>query len=254
MIKLQRLNMDTSWHIQWGQDAFLLDPWLIGSEIDGFSWFNEQWHKTPPVAIDLIPPYSSIIISQPFADHLHPETLALLDRNVPILCSPKAENRLKKKLAGQSINPIPDITNDKWYSTGTLDIGSLSPGLKLGASFSGICLRKEKDTIVYLPHGFKLTETYRRILMQFETKVLITSFSTFTLPFFLGGAVNPGLNSALKLVEDLNPTLIVHTHDENKHAKGLVTKIANVNYPDSSTLIAKMSGRFQYVQYEPIEV
>ena len=36
MIKLKRLNLDSSWHIHFNRLKFILDPWLIGSEIDGF--------------------------------------------------------------------------------------------------------------------------------------------------------------------------------------------------------------------------
>jgi L-ascorbate metabolism protein UlaG (beta-lactamase superfamily) len=44
MLSIQRLNMDNTWWVNWGGTSLLLDPWLIGSEVDGFSWFNEQWH------------------------------------------------------------------------------------------------------------------------------------------------------------------------------------------------------------------
>ena len=64
MIKLKRLNLDSSWHIHFNKIKFILDPWLIGSEIDGFSWLNEQWHIKEPVAIKDIPEYDLIVISQ----------------------------------------------------------------------------------------------------------------------------------------------------------------------------------------------
>ena len=44
MIKIKRLNLDSSWYIKFNKLNFVLDPWLIGSEIDGFKWLNEQLH------------------------------------------------------------------------------------------------------------------------------------------------------------------------------------------------------------------
>ena len=35
MLSIKRLNLDSSWHIEYGKNSFVVDPWLIGSEIDG---------------------------------------------------------------------------------------------------------------------------------------------------------------------------------------------------------------------------
>jgi len=92
------------------------------------------------------------------------------------------------------------------------------------------------------------------LLQHYETLVLMTSFASFKLPFFMGGAVNPGIENALTLVKALNPRKVMHTHDENKHAKGLVKKIAKVKYPHPDQLQATMADRFVYLQYDPFEI
>ena len=38
MLSIKRLNLYSSWHIEYGKNSFIVDPWLIGSEIDGFKW------------------------------------------------------------------------------------------------------------------------------------------------------------------------------------------------------------------------
>jgi L-ascorbate metabolism protein UlaG (beta-lactamase superfamily) len=48
-MNIQRLNMDNSWRLEFGGKSVLIDPWLMGVEVDYFSWFNTQWHKTAPV-------------------------------------------------------------------------------------------------------------------------------------------------------------------------------------------------------------
>ena len=102
MIKIKRLNLDSSWYIKFNKLNFVLDPWLIGSEIDGFKWLNEQWHIKPPVPIDDIPNYDSIVISQNYEDHCHIETLKRLPNDKSILATEKAYNKLKKQMLGRA--------------------------------------------------------------------------------------------------------------------------------------------------------
>jgi len=77
-MKIQRLNMDNSWHINFAGKSFLIDPWLKGVEIDFFSWFNTQWHRTPPIAIADIPDYDLVIITQKYPDHYQSSEITLL--------------------------------------------------------------------------------------------------------------------------------------------------------------------------------
>ena len=56
--------MDTSWHLSIGGVSFLIDPRLAGSEIDGYSWFNEQWHVVKPIQVEEIPEFNYVLISQ----------------------------------------------------------------------------------------------------------------------------------------------------------------------------------------------
>ena len=83
-IRLRRLNMDNSWEIHWGGEHILLDPWLIGPEIDGFKQFNMQWLSQPAVALDQIAEPNRIVISQPYSDHCHELTLHEMPSSVHI--------------------------------------------------------------------------------------------------------------------------------------------------------------------------
>ena len=77
MLSIKRLNLDSSWHIEYGKNSFVVDPWLIGSEIDGFKWLNEQWHIKEPVKISDLPEFQFLLISQNYEDHCHIETLKI---------------------------------------------------------------------------------------------------------------------------------------------------------------------------------
>ena len=57
MLSVKRLNLDSSWYILFSKDPFIIDPWLVGSEIDGFKWLNQQWHIEDPVKIEDLPDF-----------------------------------------------------------------------------------------------------------------------------------------------------------------------------------------------------
>lgn len=253
MLKIQRLNMDSSWQLSWGDFSLLIDPWLLGTEIDGFSWFNEQWHATAPLPIKEIAPYQAILVSQPFSDHCHEETLRLL-KEVPLLATAKSAKRLGKNFAKKRIQLIPDLLSGSWLTWGEMELACLVSTKKLSAAFDGIVLRRAGELIVYCPHGFELTAAQLKVLRQDKTALLITGFSFFKLPFFLGGVVNPGKTNALSLIEQLNPKKVIHTHDENKPSRGFVKKIATVFYPNITTIQEELKERFVFLgeDYETI--
>lgn len=246
MLKLRRLNMDTSWQLSWGQTNLLIDPWLIGTEIDGFAWFNEQWHTTLPVAIHAIESYQAILISQPFSDHCHEETIRQLNE-VPLLINPKSRKRLSKAFAEKKMLDLPLLLEGNWLEFGELKIAYLKSTKVLSAAFDAIIIRKDKDLVVYCPHGFELTEAEVKALEGYQTKALIAGFSSFKLPFFLGGVVNPGKSNVLELIKVLNPQKVFHTHDENKASKGIVKKVASVVYPNEFEMQEGLEEQFVFL-------
>ena len=245
--------MDSSWAISWEGTSMLIDPWLLGSGVDGYSWFNEQWHVTPPVELKSLDTFQSIIISQSYPDHCHKQTLEAL-QEVPFIATPSALKRIKREMPGREVRILPELSSGDWLEEGSLHMAYLDPGRVIDPIFNGIVIRHDRQAIVYFPHGFTLHAKQIDILRQYEILVLMTSFASFKLPFFLGGAVNPGIENGLALVKALNPRKVVHTHDENKHARGLVKKIAKLNYPTQDQLQAALPDRFIYLQYDPFEM
>ena len=111
MLTVRRLNLDSSWHLSWGGQQFVIDPWLIGSEIDGFRWLNEQWHATPPLPLMEIPPCDAIVVTQSYSDHCHLPTLREMDPGIPLLATGKAFVRLRKHFPEREVLRIPDMHN-----------------------------------------------------------------------------------------------------------------------------------------------
>lgn len=242
MLTLQRLNMDSSWKLTSDTYSVLIDPWLIGSEIDGFAWFNKQWHVSKPVPPDQIKDYQAILISQPFSDHCHEETLALL-QSVPIYNAANARKRLLKCISSDRLNSIAQQT-DTWTSVGPFRLNILPAPRQLKASFNGLLIAVHDCIVVYLPHGYELNAQQIACIKSFQKRILISSFSSFRLPFFLGGTVNPGLKKSKALAKQIQANYIFQTHDEDKEASGIVKKIAKTNYPKQLHLEKMLEGRF----------
>jgi hypothetical protein len=74
----------------------------------------------------------------------------------------------------------------------------------------------------------------------------------------LGGLVTPGLKGVKHLCDLVEPKKIIAVHDEDKHAKGLVTKFAKVTKPESEkSLLEKswLNDRYLIVNhYDRIEI
>lgn len=237
-LTLQRLNMDTTWLLHWSGRSLLLDPWLVGPEIDGFSWFNKQYHATEPVPLEELPAYDDIIISQSYADHCHLETLRAL-RQKAILATPKAHAKLSKQSDMRAdLTPLPDLCQGELLALGDLKIGYLAPDRYIDPVYYALVIAKGKDALFYASHGFHLLPKHQEVLSSYSIQVLITTFTHFQLPSFLGGLVNPGLPNARALIEQLQPAHVLNTHDEEKHGSGLVGRIAKVIYPDTDALSA----------------
>lgn len=246
MIDIQRLNMDSSWFFNWQGIKFILDPWLIGSEIDGFRWLNEQWHIHDPVSLDQIPEYDFILISQPYDDHCHLQTLEKLDPQKPIVCVETAYKKLRKGLPQREIIPIPHKKRD--FAFQGLQIQTFKPARLLDPIYFALVLHSQNhpEALFYAPHGFALKDSERESLRDLKFKILISTFTHFKIPELMGGLVNPGMDQVYQLYAQLKPDYVLNTHDEQKKMKGLVAKWAKIKYADLDEINA--SDRINFVK------
>ena len=243
--------MDSSWYLEFSGVKFLVDPWLEGPEIDGFKWLNEQWHTTPSVSKELIPKYDVVLVSQSYEDHCHLETLKEC-ADVPILATKKAYNKLLKHLPNRNIERISD-KDDSMVFNG-LRITAFRPKKIMDPIYYAVCMfNSESEGIFYAPHGFELSEEQKVRLDKINIKLLVTTFSRFQLPGILGGLVNPGLENVKKLISQLDPEVVINTHDEKKTMNGLVGRFAKVIYPDYGKLKMNSELRFHNIpDYNPV--
>lgn len=254
MIKIRRLNLDTSWLLEFNDTSFLIDPWLVGSEVDGFSWFNEQWHIMEPVSPEMLPDYDYVLISQSYEDHCHLPTLIQLGLNKKFIASGKAFNKIKS-----NFNLEPDVLKEfpeQGQTFGNVNVLCVHPGRKIDPVYYAVIFEVDGDAIFYASHGFHLTEELgNELSKRYNFKLLITTFTHFKLPGFMGGSVNPGEENAMDLIKKLRPDYVVNTHDEKKKARGLISKIAKVKYPDFKEIHFPEYTEFVGIyDYDPVEI
>jgi L-ascorbate metabolism protein UlaG (beta-lactamase superfamily) len=192
-----------SWLIELADKRILVDPWLVGSLTFGnLNWLFKgyrQQERSIPDLIDLI------LLSQGLEDHAHPETLKRLDPSIPVVGSPSAAK------VAQAIG----FTNVTALSHGeafTLDENvkiQATPGSPLGPTVqeNGYLLKALESgvTLYYEPHGY-----HDLSLKNFAPiDVVITPLIDLALP--LVGPIIKGTESALELVKQVNPQVILPT-------------------------------------------
>ena len=192
-----------SWLIELEGKRILLDPWLVGDlTFGGATWlFKGSKNQNHPIPenIDLI------LLSQGLEDHAHPPTLEELDKNIPVLASPKAA-KVVEELGYKEVN---SLKHGESYQLGdNLEIKALvgspvGPNTLENAYFlKGLTTDK---TIYYEPHGYHGEE----IKKMDAVDVVITPIINLKLPLL--GAVIKGQKTAIDLCKCLEPQVILST-------------------------------------------
>jgi len=256
MIYLQRLNLDNSFLLEIGGLKLLIDPWLEGNEIDYFSWFNTQWHRTKPLPYEQLPSYDTVLITQKYPDHFHIKTLQRLSPN-RVIAPRSIEKKLNKILPNTEIISL-DATNNQLQEN-NVQVRFLASKRRIDPIYDAFLVDDGQESVFIAPHGFKMDEKDVVLIRTASPcQLLITPFNYYKLPFFLGGVVSPGLDGVKHLCDNIDPKRVIATHDEDKHAKGLVSKFAKIIRPTSAEKLNKLpwlSDRYQEINnYNRIKI
>ena len=252
---LQRLNMDNSWCVDMSGTRLVLDPWLEGVEVDYFRWFNTQWHQTPPVACGDVSAFDGVVITQKYADHFHEQTLRQLKPGCVL-----APESLKARL--QAVFPNADRSlfgaSHRSHTVGAITVTQLPTRRRMDPIYDAYVFDDGCECLLVANHGFVLDDDHRAQLgSDWSCDVLLSPFNTYTLPRVLGGTVTPGLVGLQRLMGQVNPRAVIQTHDEAKHARGLVPTLARIEVFDADTVEdhAWLSERFVSLNdYTPVTV
>jgi hypothetical protein len=221
-MEIQRLNLDNTWLIRMDNKTILLDPWLIGPEIDYARWFNIQWLKDNPVPPTELISIDILIISQIFPDHFHRETISKLNPK-KIICAASLSKEMKKLCPNAEILGMTKDQNE--CAIEGLKLKYIFPTKFFLPHFNAIYIQDEKQNILFAPHSVEPNDIPSDIK---SIKILFTTMQRYALPFFLGGVLAPGSDVVEKLNKRLHPSYIISSHDGLKEAKGLVSVLAKI--------------------------
>ncbi len=228
MIKIQRLNLDNSWFLQINELRLLIDPWLEGTEVDFFSWFNTQWHRTKPISFEDIPDFDAVLITQKYPDHFHKDTLQKLQPK-KVIAPASIQKALQKILPETEISPLGKSQPELEFLG--IKFTFLPTSRKIDPIYDAFMLESEGERFFLATHGFHPNEEQLAFMKNDKPcEVLITPFNEYQLPAVLGGTVSPGMRNVQELVDILEPKHVFATHDEDKHATGLVSKFAKITW------------------------
>jgi L-ascorbate metabolism protein UlaG (beta-lactamase superfamily) len=228
-MKITKLNADSSWLWEINGLKILVDPWFSESQVDFHPRFSTQYHLDKQPEVFELPRPDFIFISHPFTDHCDQETLVKLSSEIPVICLSVIQRKIQKWKHFKQFISLSDapFQIEKISKTGFLDL--VHHAYLISDGISSMC---------YAPHGT------RKIVQDKEASVLLTTVTTYELPFYLGGTVNLGLNKALQLAEQLNVKTVISTHDEQKRQAGMVARLSKRTYTPSNQFLSLKQGQF----------
>ncbi len=238
--------MDNSWLLELAGSKFLIDPWLEGKEVDLAPWFNSQWHRTAPLSYAKLPAYDAVLITQQYPDHCHLQTLQRLQPKLVV--APRAvAKRLERTLPRAEIRLFDQHT--RHVQIGGVGIRQLPSKRHLPPFYHAYLLDDGERSVMLANHGYDLHPHEIAELTKLPVHLLLSPFNHYRLPLIFGGDVSPGIHKLADLVQQLNPQHVLQTHDELKHASGLISRLARVDAFDhaDAPLHPYLNGRFKAV-------
>ena len=225
--------MDTSWFVEMSATGLLIDPWLEGSEVDYAPWFNTQWHRTPPLPYAELPAYDAVLITQKYADHCHEATLKRLQPAM-VLAPASLKTKLSRWLPQARCSFFNEQHRQRHVKA--ITVTQLPSRRRLDPIYDAFIVSDGNQALCIANHGFGLDAEHDTQLEQLgPCDVLLSAFNRYQLPKLLGGVVTPGLDGLQTLVEALAPRVVIQSHDEDKHARGLIPKLARIKRFDPTT-------------------
>ena len=246
---IQRLNHDSSFILTVGRLRLAIDPWLVGAEIDGSALFNSAQHVKACASPSDLGHLDAILLSLPFSDHTHEETLALLSPDIPIYAQREAALRVKRdpRLKSRTVYVLSSDETLRFPGSNVVFRSIPTSGI-LDFTHGGLMIETDTERYLYAPHGLLLNGPTASCLDLEKTSnkrlvALMITCSSYRVPLILGGTVNLGLEAACEVALALKPEFLIDIHSERKIAHGLIPLVSPSSYHTSREIARYLKKR-----------
>ena len=192
-----------SWLWDFGHTRLLVDPWLVDDLVFGnLPWLFRGSHTHPIAQPDNV---DAILLTQGLEDHAHRPTLAVLDRQLPVIASPSGA-KVVSELGYVNVTTLKHGDRHAWHDQ--LEIQA-TPGAPIGLQRENGYIIRDRMTglsLYYEPHGFYDPPT---LTTAAPIDVVINPIVNLELP--LVGAIIQGDKAALNLAKLVHAQMILPT-------------------------------------------
>jgi L-ascorbate metabolism protein UlaG (beta-lactamase superfamily) len=156
-MELRRLDDYQSWALELGGKRLLIDPWLTEEMSLPLGHWVFGRRRPAPMPMTNWLPVDALVLTAPFSDHLHPGTLAMLPKILPVFASRGAAKEVRA-LGFKQVTALRD--GERAVVWEGLDLEAIAPGFpythnSLGFAFTAGGQRLYFETHVVEPERAK---------------------------------------------------------------------------------------------------
>ena len=204
------------WLLEFNQLRVLVDPWLKGQlSFPPGAWLLKgklPFERPVPINLDLL------LLTQGLTDHSHPETLELLPRELPVVCSISAA----KVVGNLGFNNINTLKPGEKLEVDELSI-TATAGAPVPIVENGYILRHPGGRLYLEPHGFLDSKINSEKLDAVITPMIDLGLIRM-LTFVKGCSVVP------LLIERFHPkTILASTFGGDIHFEGALSGFLKID-------------------------
>jgi L-ascorbate metabolism protein UlaG (beta-lactamase superfamily) len=214
-MRLTRLDDYQSWLLEVGGRRLAIDPWLTHTyRVPAGDWLSGRRREVVDTPKEAIADVDALLITGPFSDHLHAETLSVLPRGVPAFANPPAARRLAR-LGFTRVTTLHGGATAQPFEGLTLE--AVQPGFPFRYSSLGYLLRDAHTRMYFETHVVDVARHAAR-LKGVELMVLpVQGVRLLGLPLVMSP------ERALEATRALAPQVVVPTGSNPQKAHGLLS-------------------------------
>ena len=219
-MRIIKLDDYQSWMFEVGSQRIALDPWLTDvMRFPAGAWmFERRRVDAPAYTPATLPPLDALIISAHFGDHLHAETLAGVNKSIPVYTTSQAAPMLSK-LGFHSVTVLTHGMKVQLGDQGQLQ--AVAPGAPYGSNALGFVLEEScTGSRLY----FEAHVTDEVILEQLPKPITAMMTPVESVRLF-GVQFSMDAERALRSVARVRPKFFFPTGIEPSRATGLFGRV-----------------------------